>query len=98
MKTIMNAEDLTTVDQLIAFLEGTQPVAFQVVSDKDSRYHWVQQTLVKFHSLSLSKPDKGVLIRYLMKISGYSRQQITRLARQYRDTGRLALHHPGISL
>jgi transposase InsO family protein len=89
MKTIMNAEDLTTVDQLIAFLEGTQPVAFQVVSDKDSRYHWVQRTLVKFHYLSLSKPDKGVLIRYLMKISGYSRQQITRLARQYRDTGRL---------
>ena len=85
----MNAEDLTTVDQLIAFLEGTQPVAFQVVSDKDSRYQWVQRTLVKFHYLSLSKPDKGVLIRYLMKISGYSRQQITRLARQYRDTGRL---------
>jgi transposase InsO family protein len=89
MKTIMNAEDLTTIDQLIAFLEGTQPVAFQVISDKDSRYQWVQRTLVKFHYLSLSKPDKGVLIRYLMKVSGYSRQQITRLAKQYRDTGRL---------
>ena len=33
----MNAEDLTILDQLTAFLEGTQPVAFQVVSDKDSR-------------------------------------------------------------
>ncbi len=33
----MNAEDLTTIDQLTAFLEGTQPVAFEVSSDKDSR-------------------------------------------------------------
>jgi len=89
MKTIMNAEDLTTIDQLAAFLEGTQPVAFEVASNKDSRYRWVQRTLVKFHYLSLSKQDKGVLIRYLMKVSGYSRQQITRLVKQYRDTGRL---------
>lgn len=85
----MNAEDLTTIDQLAAFLEGTQPVAFQVISDKDSRYQWVQRTLVKFHYLSLSKPDRGVLIRYLTKVSGYSRQQITRLTKQYRETGRL---------
>ena len=85
----MNIEDLTTIDQVIAFLEGTQRVAFEVADDKDSRYRWVQRTLVKFHYLSLSRPDKGVLIRYLMKISGYSRQQITRLIKQYRDTGRL---------
>ena len=32
---------------------------------------------------------KGVLIRYLMKISDYSRQQITRLIAQYRKTGKL---------
>jgi hypothetical protein len=89
MKTIMNSEDLTTIDQLTAFLEGTQRVAFEVASNKDSRYQWVQRTLVKFHYLSLSKQDKGVLIRYLMKVSGYSRQQITRLVKQYRDTGRL---------
>lgn len=89
MKTIMNAEDLTTIDQLIAFLDGTQLVAFEVASNKDSRYQWIQRTLVKFHYLSLSKQDKGVLIRYLMKVSGYSRQQITRLVKQYRDTGRL---------
>lgn len=85
----MNAEDLTTIDQLIAFLDGTQLVAFEVASNKDSRYQWIQRTLVKFHYLSLSKQDKGVLIRYFMKVSGYSRQQITRLVKQYRDTGRL---------
>ena len=85
----MNAKDLTTIDQLSAFLEGTQRVAFEVASDKDSRYQWIRRTLVKFRYKSLRKPDKGVLIQYLVKVSGYSRQQITRLVKQYRDTGRL---------
>lgn len=34
----MNAEDLTTVVQMSAFLEGTQPAAFKVVVDKDASY------------------------------------------------------------
>ena len=38
IKTIMNAKDLTTIDQLTAFLGGTQRVAFEVTIDKDSRY------------------------------------------------------------
>ena len=33
--------------------------------------------------------DKGVLIRYLMKVSGYSRAQVKRLIKHYRETGRL---------
>ena len=85
----MSIEDLTTIDQVTAFLEGTQRVIFEVPKDKDIRYQWVQRILVKFHYLSLSRPDKGVLIRYLMRLSGYSRQQLTRLIKQYRDTGRL---------
>lgn len=39
--------------------------------------------------LSLSKKDKGILIRYLCKVTGYSRQQMTRLIKQYRKKGRL---------
>jgi transposase InsO family protein len=39
--------------------------------------------------LNLGKRDKGVVIRYLMKVSGYSRQQVTRLIAQYRKTGRI---------
>ncbi len=89
MKTIMKLEDLTTVAQVTDFLSGTQAVAFSVISDKDACYQWIQGELVKFRYLSLSRLDKGVVIRYLMKISGYSRQQLTRLIAQYRKTGRL---------
>jgi len=89
MKTIMKLEDLTTIDQLEDFLSGTQAVAFSVISDKDACYRWIQGELVKFRYLRLSRCGKGVVIRYLIKISGYSRQQLTRLIAQYRRTGRL---------
>jgi len=89
MKAIMNAEDLTTIEQLNAFLAGTQRVAFEVAGDKDACYQWIQKTLLRFHYQALNRQGKGVLIRYLMKVSGYSRQQVTRLVKQYRDQGRL---------
>lgn len=89
MKTIMKLEDLTTIDQLTDFLSGTQAVAFSVISDKDACYRWIQGELARFHYRGLPRADKGVVIRYLMKISGYSRQQLTRLIAQYRKTGRL---------
>jgi hypothetical protein len=89
MKTIMKLEDLTTVEQLKDFLSGTQAVVFSVVSDKDAGYRWIQGELVKFRYLMLPRADKGVVIRYLMKLSGYSRQQLTRLIAQYRKSGRL---------
>jgi len=89
MKTIMKLEDLTTIDQLTDFLSGTQAVAFSVISDKDACYRWIQGELVKFRYLKRSRQGKGVVIRYLMKISGYSRQQLTRLIAQYRKTGRI---------
>jgi len=85
----MNAEDLTTIEQLNAFLAGTQRVAFEVAGDKDACYQWIQKTLLRFHYQALNRQGKGVLIRYLMKVSGYSRQQVTRLVKQYRDQGRL---------
>lgn len=85
----MKLEDLVSISQLSEFLSGTQAVAFSVVGNKDVCYRWIQAELVKFSYLILLKQDKGVVIRYLMKVSGYSRQQITRLINQYRKTGRI---------
>lgn len=89
MKTVMKLEDLETIDQLGEFLTGTQLVGFSVINDKDGCYRWIQEVLVKFGYLGLGKADKGIVIRYLLKVSGYSRQQLTRLIAQYRKTGRL---------
>jgi transposase InsO family protein len=89
MKTIMTLQALTTLPQLEAFLAGIQPVTFSVLSTKDDCYQWIQMNLVTFEYLTLSKPHKGVVLRYLMKVSRYSRQQLTRLIQQYRQAGRV---------
>jgi transposase InsO family protein len=88
MVTHMNDNDITTLEQVRRFLEGTEVVDF-AIEDKKERYKWIQRTLVRFRYLELSKQDKGLIIRYLVKVSGYSRQQTTRLVTQYRKTGRV---------
>ncbi len=85
----MNINTLTTLAQLEEFLVGTQPVTFSVLSTKDECYQWIQANLLKFEYLTLSKLHKGFVLRYLEKMSGYSRQQLTRLIQQYRRTGRV---------
>ncbi len=85
----MKLNALTSLAQVAAFLAGTQPVTFSVLSTKDDCYHWIQANLLRFEYLTLSKPDKGLVCRYLEKVSGYSRQPLTRLIHQYRQTGRV---------
>ena len=85
----MKTENLNTIEQLDAFLRGTQPVAFLLLGTQAQRYQWIQTTLVKFNYLALNKAEKGILRRYLMKVTGYSRAQLTRLLRQYKKNGQL---------
>ena len=89
MKTIMNEKDLKTVEQVQQFLVGTQLIAFQILDDNASRYKWIQSTLIRFNYDRLKRQEKGILIRYMAKISGYSRRQLTRLIQQQRRVGRL---------
>tara|TARA_B100000315_G_C14235604_1_gene432990 strand:+ start:150 stop:302 length:153 start_codon:yes stop_codon:yes gene_type:complete len=45
IKTIMRLEDLKTIDQLSAFLSGTQAVAFSIILGEDDCYRWIQAAL-----------------------------------------------------
>ena len=85
----MNINDLTTIEQLEQFLTGTQSIAFLVVSNKKDIYRDIQRTLVRFRYPTLNKGSKGLVVRFLIKITGYSRQQITRLIKQYCVTGKI---------
>jgi len=89
MQAIMNADKLKSIEQVKALLAGTQPVVFEVNSDKDSRYRWIEKVLARLHYKRLGRLEKGVVIAYLIKVSGYSRQQITRLIAQYVKTRRV---------
>lgn len=93
---IMKIDELKGPDDVRAFLEGTQAVLFEVCAAKSERYKWVQKELIRWRYLSLSRVDKGLIIQYLGKVTGYSRQQLTRLIKQYKETGQIK-HRPSRS-
>ncbi len=82
MVTHMNDKHVKNLDQVRQFLEGTEALEL-VIEDKHERYAWIERTLRRFRYRTLSKADKGLILRYVQRVSGYSRQQVTRLVRQY---------------
>ena len=58
-------------------------------TDRSSAYAFCRRTLVQFHYSSLGRRDKGAVRAYLAKVTGFSRAQVERLIRQYRETGRI---------
>jgi hypothetical protein len=60
METIMSLEQLTNIEVVSRFLEGTLAVAFGVATSKQARYRWARKTLVKHGYLLLGKADKGI--------------------------------------
>jgi len=79
---------IRTMDQVRAFLEGTEEVDFEVPS-RAERQRWITQSLGQLAYGRLRKRERGLVVRYLCRITGYSRQQMTRLIGQWRRTGRV---------
>ncbi len=84
----MNDTQLETIEQIEAFLTGAETVELIIVGKAD-RYVWIQRTLIRLKYSQLSKSEKGLVMRYLGKMTGYSPAQVKRLIKQYREKGRL---------
>lgn len=89
---VINMEEakLVTLAQIKAFLEGTTEVAFRV--QKEERNQFIERVFKRFGYAPHSRADKGVLLRYIERMTGLSRQQVTRLVAQYRKAGTLPKH------
>jgi len=79
----MKREELKTIEQLLPFSDGTQAVIFKLDTVKKKRYQWIRHELVRFDYMRISKADKGIMKRYLAKVSSYSRAQVTRLIKRH---------------
>ena len=84
----MNDEKLVTVEQVKRFLAGSEALTFAGVSIEE-RYSWIESILVRFTYQRLNRDEKGVIRQYLEKVSGYSRAQVCRLIRQFKQDGRV---------
>ena len=86
----MNESRLNTVAQLRAFLEGTLEVQFYPLHNDTQRYAFIGALLKRLRYTQLRRTDKGVVLRYLERTTGYSRQQLTRLVGRARNGSVLA--------
>ena len=78
----MNEQQLNTVAQLRAFLNGTQEVQFEPRGEDTKRYVFITAVVKRLRYRRLVRADKGVVLRYLERTVGYSRQHLTRLVRR----------------
>jgi len=84
----MNDEGLQTIEQVRQFLEGSEAVEFRGVTAKE-KYSWIEEVLIRFRYHRLKRREKGIIRRYVGKVTGYSRSQVSRLIREYLQTGQL---------
>jgi hypothetical protein len=100
MKTIMKLEqlnsiELNSIEDIKRFLNGTDVVAFNVVTTRQERYQWIHNVLKKHQYRKLGKLDKGTVTQYLMKVTAYSKAQIKRLIRQFIKTSDIKIKTAG---
>ena len=75
-----------SLEQIRAFLEASGEVCFQA-HNRGELYGWLQQTLRRQDYGHLKREGKGQVRRYLAKMTGMSRAQVTRLIGCYQQSG-----------
>jgi hypothetical protein len=85
----MDERKIKTVADISVLLAGTDQADLRFQGSKDDIYAWVERTLNRLRYSQLRKKEKGVVRSYLIQLSGYSRQQITRMITRHRETGHI---------
>jgi hypothetical protein len=78
----MDDSQTTSLEQIRAFLACSEEGRF-AGAKTDEVYRWVEQTLVRHEYASLRQPEKGLMRRYIARMTGLSRAQVRRLITGY---------------
>jgi transposase InsO family protein len=78
----MQAGEGLSLEQIRAFLEASDEVQFEG-RNREEVYSWVEQTLRQQDYPKLKRSGRGLVRRYLEKMTGLSRAQAARLIRLY---------------
>ena len=84
MVTMYDDSSLETTEDIRKFLGGSHSINFRPLRRKE-RSEWIRNLLVRFKYLVLKRPDKKLVRKYIMKISGLSRAQTARHVKAYAE-------------
>lgn len=80
----MQGGEKLSLEQIRAFLEASQEVRFQGEGQKEM-YEWMTRTLRQQCYREQGRKVRGLLRRYVAKMTGLSRTQVTRLVGKYME-------------
>ena len=83
----MDDKEVRTLEQVKQFVDSSQGIEFSGLNLKE-KYKWIEEVLKKFKYQWLKRNGKGILRRYIEKVTGYSRSQVARLIGRYQESGR----------
>lgn len=82
----MNDSEVVTLDQVEKFLKASEGWKFKGL-DREGKYKWLGKAIKRFDYHERRKKEKGLLRRYMMLITGFSKAQLERLIKQQLSTG-----------
>jgi len=88
MTITMNNSTVLSLTEIKDFLKSSEPINFQCKSQTE-RNGWIQSVIMHHKYLKCRKKHKILLRQYLMKMTGLSKAQITRLIAGYKKRGTL---------
>jgi hypothetical protein len=74
----MQVPEKMSLEEIQGFLEGSEAVEPEG-ADRAEVYEWVNTILRQHDYEKLGRASKGLMHRYLERVTGYKRAQITRL-------------------
>ena len=82
----MQQAEWLSLEQIRAFSEASEEVHFEG-EEREEIYGWIGRTLQLHGYRQRSRADRGLLRRYVEKLTGLSRAQVTRLIGRYLQRG-----------
>lgn len=84
----MNDSRMVSLAQIKEFIKVSRPIEFQG-SSRQEKYEWIEDALGRFGYYHLKKRDKSIVKNYLMRMTGFSDAQITRLIAKKKRIGKI---------
>jgi len=88
MTITMNTNKALSFEQIKTFLDSSTPFQFDAKLAKD-RNKWLEDTLRHYKYKKLSREQKGLLRDYMLKMTGISSSQLTKLIKRYQTEATL---------
>lgn len=87
--TMHNARPIT-IQEMKQVLESTTAIVFQAAS-KTEMYAWIEETLRSSYYLKSKKKQRGIVRRYIQKMTGLKKSQVANLILQFKKTTRVVV-------